>query len=193
MLRKLRPLVLLAIACVAVLMVREHPFFSLMRLDDALDRRALVDVERYIDLDAVAASTVRVLAAQTKLAAGVGGADRGSKVASAVVDAIGALAGAASAEVGADVLRSAVTEGRVARGLGPFVVDSGWRAFGDVQHLGDTALVTLHGHCGQNAANLRVVMNRRENGPFFGHPNDWKIVGVDDVGIEALAQACRER
>lgn len=170
----------------------QSPYFALNQIDQGLADKDPVRVERYVDLEAIVRAAVDVTAALAKEELGVAGEDVGSKLLGSLVGAVAQGVGDAAALQGAMEIRRAIQQGRMSKAFGPFVVHDGWRALGEQQRFARSALVTLHGSCAVHEAAVQVVFEERD-GPTFGYPKKWVLVGVDADSVKALGKACRSR
>lgn len=169
----------------------ESPYFSLLQIHRGLEARDPVAVERYVDLEAMVVATASMAGTLARDAIGVQGDDVGSKVISALVGAAAKGVGEAVSVQGAMELRRAVREGRVARGVGSFVLKEGAWALGTMETLEeDVALVELHGTCGGRDASLAMRFSRKD-GPVVGRPWRWVMSGVDEPSVSRLIARCR--
>ena len=170
----------------------QSPYFALQQIDQGIADNDPVRVERYIDLEVLVRAAVQVSAALAKEELGVAGTDLGSSLLGSLVGAVAQGVGEAAALQGAMTVRKAIQQGRMQKSLGPFVVHEGWRALGSTQKFDDSALVTLNGSCAGQDASVRVVFEQRD-GPSFGYPKKWVLVGVDKDSIVLLGKTCRSR
>lgn len=169
----------------------QSPYFALQQIDQGLDERDPVRVERYVDLEALVKAAVEVSAAIAAEELGVGGQDLGSKILGSFMGAVAKGVGEAASVEGAMELRRAIQGGRVSRSLGPFVVNEGWSALGGIQKFDRSALVTVNGTCDANDASLRVMFEERDGAMFLGYPKKWVLIGVDKDSVKELGKACR--
>ena len=170
----------------------QSPYFALTQIDRGITEKDPARVERYVDLEALVRAAVDVTAALAKEELGVGGTDLGSRVLGSLVGAVAQGVGEAASVQGAMEVRRAIQEGRMQRSLGPFVLHDGWKALGGIQKFDDSALVTLNGTCEGNDSSVRVMFEERD-GPTFGYPKKWVLVGVDADSIKLLGKTCRKR
>jgi hypothetical protein len=191
MFKKLIVLLILVGIGYGALWAWQSPYFALHQIDQGLNEKDPVRVERYVDLEALVKAAVEVSAAIATEELGVGGKDLGSAILGSLVGAVAKGVGEAASVEGAMELRRAIQRGNVSRALGPFVVDDGWRALGGIQKFDASALVTLNGKCEGNDATIRVMFEEREGDLALGYPKKWVLVGVDKESLQALGKTCR--
>lgn len=191
MFKKLIVLVVLAGIGYGALWVWQSPYFALQQIDQGLDEKDPVRVERYVDLEALVKAAVDVTAAIATEELGVGGKDLGSSLIGSLVGVVAKGVGEAASVEGAMELRRAIQQGNVSRAVGPFVVDEGWSALGGIQKFDQSALVTLNGKCEGKDASLRVMFEERDGAIVLGYPKKWVLVGVDKESVKELGKMCR--
>jgi hypothetical protein len=174
----------------AGLWIYQGPFFALSQIGKGLELKDPGLVERYADLEKIVVSSATVLAEIGKEEVGVGGGDVGSALLGALVGVVAGQVGAAVAPEAALEMRKAILAGTMQRGVGPFEVHSGLKAFGDFEIFPQHATVTLRGTCKSYDAKLKVVLERRDAGMPFGLVDKHLLVGIDKDSAKELARAC---
>lgn len=191
MFKKLMIVLILAGIGYGALWAWQSPYFALQQINQGLEEKDPIRVERYVDLEALVKAAVEVTAAIATEELGAGGKDLGSAIVGSLVGAVAKGVGEAAAPDGARELRRAIQQGNVSRSLGPFVVDEGWRALGGIQKFDRSALVTLNGKCDGKEASMRVMFEEREGDMFLGYPKKWVLIGVDKDSLKELGKACQ--
>jgi hypothetical protein len=125
--------------------------------------------------------------------AGVAGSDLGSTLFGAIAGAVAGEVSRAVAPQAANDMRRAIKDGNMQRGIGPFVVNEGFSAFGSFQFFSQSATITLRGTCKTTEAELKVVLEQRDAGHLFGLTKKYLLVGIDKDSAKILAHTCKER
>jgi hypothetical protein len=112
---------------------------------------------------------------------GVAGKDPGSRLLGGLLGVVVDGVGLAAAREGAQEMRRAINEGRLERRLGPFVVNDGLAAFGDVATTSDGGTLELRGTCDGKAVSLVLLLEKHDSGS-----------GKSTRSVSAFESACAE-
>jgi hypothetical protein len=175
--------------CAAVYLA--SPLRSMRTLHQALGAKDMATVDQHINYAALSSSIAQVGVLASQQALGGDGA-----FANAVGGLLKAVVGGAAAVVSADTglaLRAQLERDGLPQQLGPFRLLAGTDALGSVEQHDGTATIELKGTCGPSPASVRLQLQRQENGPLFGQPSTWQVVGIDERSVMALMKVCLSR
>jgi hypothetical protein len=168
----------------------ESPYYTLVRIDRALESHDVVTLEKFADLKALAQAGVDAEGARVNQAIGVRDSDPAGKLVGDIVGFVAHTIGSAAAWANADEMRRQVRDGHGGMHLGPFTPNTGWRALGVSERHGDETLVELNGTCEGFTAMIKLRFTRHEDGRVSGHPTRYVLTGVDDDSLKSLARMC---
>jgi hypothetical protein len=190
--RRLLVLALLVGVAYAAFQIWQGPLYALVQIDRGIRERDPGRVERYADLEKLVLSSTVALAQIAKDQAGAP-ADVGGALLGALVGAVATEVGKAVATEATMAMRQSILDGSMQRGIGPFVVNQGISAFGDMQRFDTSFTVTLRGKCENVDATLKVVLEQRDAGYLLGLVKKSVLVGIDKDSAQALAATCAPR
>jgi len=173
----------------AAFWLRDSPYWTALEIQRGLDAKDVDRVEHVLAFERFSASATSVMGAVVADRLGVAGKDPGSKLLGGLLGVVVDGVGLAAAREGAQEMRRAIKEGRLERRLGPFVVNDGLAAFGDVATTNDGGTLELRGTCDGKAVSL-VLLLEKHDGPLGGRPRRFVIVGVDVESGKAMAHLC---
>jgi hypothetical protein len=163
------------------------PYWTLWRVHQGLVEKDVAVVEGVVDLERFSASSAAALGGALSSEAAGGGV--GGALVSAIGELVGRGLGEAVASEAAGVLREQIAAGALARQLGPLVFHEGFAAVGRVGTTIEGAQVEILGTCRDHEASVVLELQARQ-GPIFGYPRHYVIVGIEPSSARTLASRC---
>lgn len=170
--------------------LRSSPVWTLVEISQGVQTKDVARVERVVAFERFSASSTEAMGSLVADQLGGGGSDSGGALLGALVGAVAKGVGDAVAKDAARGLRQAIADGRVERRVGALEVNDGIAAVGRVRETIEGAQIELKGTCDGSPATVVIELERHDDGPFFGHPRRFVVVGIEPTSARALARQC---
>lgn len=181
--------VVVLVLAVAAFLLRDSAYWTPLEIQRGIEARDPARVEKVVSFERFSASAASAMGAVAADQMGVAGDDAGSRLLGGLVQIGAEVIGHGLARESAQEMRKAIASGTLERRIGPFEVNEGWQAFGDVHTTSEGATVELKGTCEGTDAALVLVLERQD-GPFAGYPHRYVVVGVDPDSGKRLVRQC---
>lgn len=192
-----KALLLVAVGLAVSFLLRNSPHFSVLRLQQGLEKGDLTLVMQYADLGRFAELPVDLSVAMAaegmKEATGV----LGEALANIFGGAVGATVKQVGGQAATQELRNRIEQKDLIRLLGGFRPKDGYGWYGGIQMIGgDAAILTVDGTCDSRAlkgerteARLGIELVK-VRGAWLGFPWDWRASGVEQNSLRQLIKDC---
>jgi Protein of unknown function (DUF2939) len=187
--KKLMFLSVLVALCAGL--IRHSPHYSVYSLGQALQRGDAAQVERFVELGALASVPAELITA------GLTNSDTPGGIGAAIGSALSGILGTVSQIFGGPLTAMGLREKISKKELTSFF---GFEATGvsllsGIQMTEQGALVTLNGTCAAKAgtrlpATLVFIFDKIP-GPVFGFPATYRTKGLEGQSLKAFAQQCQ--